>query len=857
MFECSACTIRCIRAIAGETLAASRPHPRLLLTPRLALPSQHRRASTAVATASSSNAGNVPYLNAAQLRHQASLKPVIPDEAGAGDVHDFDTSKNENGLTPSAKRALTKELLYLPDPAKLAEHIQYTLRCDNLHKALELVRMASKERSCIVAWNHIVNWHMQRGKVNEALKVFNEMKKRQQFPDSYTYILLLRGLVGRQEKGVKPEISEENAVKAVSIYNSMVSPTSRVQPTIMHTNAALKVCTFARDLDAFWGIAARIPDHGPGAADCITYSIILNAIRYGVLPEGRIHGDDMAQGAQMLEGRRNAVEEGKKVWREVIAKWRSGQVKIDEELVCAMGRVLMMSDRLADWDDVLSLVQQTMQVERLVAPVGSEERRIAHVPGQGQHMEKDEIEEQDEDSELSAEDQQEHDGFKDAPTAKTFNAVKPLPADPAKPNRPTSLIYVTPGNDTLSVLLEACTLMRAPKTASAYWDSLTTQDGLKPDLRNFHAQLRLLMKNRASGKAARLIKEELKHASVQAKPVTFRLAMKTCQRDNKNDGALGNATVVIDVMEATLSDPDLPTLQQYLSLGLATDSGPKVVEMLNRLDSIVHNLRSRVLYGADTKLMSPEYHRHDKTDTIRFFQALVGAIDTLMNRGLVPREDFKHWHARRSQLDTFIKRRNSGNAVGMREMSKDGAGVESKGAGAAWGREGPTGLAHMKLPLLGKSGARAPLAREERSASREARTGSGESVPAADGAQEGRYRQREEGAGRAFRKYGSVHPVGGAKPFIRRTNGSRELRSFRKGRGGVAVKGGADGNGDGGGGGWGKDFERKDAGGGGDGRGSGEKAQRREYGGSGANGGVPWGVVDGRGFANSPADFGM
>ena len=51
-----------------------------------------------------------------------------------------------------------------------------------------------------------------------------------------------------------------------------------------------------------------------------------------------------------------------------------------------------------------------------------------------------------------------------------------------------------------------------------------------------------------------------------------------------------------------------------------------------------------------------EQHLADKAETVKFFQTMVGVIDVLMQRGLVPREDFGHWHGRRGQFTHFIGR---------------------------------------------------------------------------------------------------------------------------------------------------------------------------------------------------------
>ncbi|KAK4570319.1 hypothetical protein LTR86_002399 [Recurvomyces mirabilis] len=653
MFECNACTLRAIRAIAGEVAGAGRPRP-LILTPHLTT----RKASTATQSTISSVGGGEAYLNAAQRRHlerqeQASQPKSI--------VRRFDTRNNdeeaaiaEKRIAVTSSRHIRKELEWLKDPAKLAEHVHYTLRCNEPEKAMELCRTASKDMQCVVSWNHVVDWNMKQGRIQDGLKVYNEMKKRAQFPDGHTYTLLLRGLVGLQGKDKKEKVPEEHVSRAVSIYQSMSSPTSRVKPSIIHTNAVLKVCAFGRDMDALWAIASKLPEVGGGAADHITYSIILNALRYEVLSlktEDR-HAERTAQVG-------SSVNAGRKVWMDVVQKWRSGQIKVDEELVCAMARLLLLSERINDHDDVLNLVQQTMQVERQVEPIDSTERHIGHVPGIEAPRDALSAETIDGDEPVMSVESSTHEHAKDPserPDAKAYKTVKPLLKDSSKPKQPVLLPYTKPGNDTLSVLLDACSQMRVPKAASAYWKLLTSDIyGLQPDLHNFHAYLRFLMTNRSSGRAAEVVLHDLPKAGI-SRPMnlTFRLAMDACVRDSKNMHVLENATKIVDAMEKALADPDVVTLKKYLSLALNSDSGPKVVAAIDRLDPLIHNLRSRLTYGPASGGQSREVDLKEKTETLDFFRAVVGAVDTCMNRGLVPREDYSHWHSRRSQLNTFI-----------------------------------------------------------------------------------------------------------------------------------------------------------------------------------------------------------
>ncbi|KAL8946721.1 MAG: hypothetical protein Q9222_006921 [Ikaeria aurantiellina] len=73
------------------------------------------------------------------------------------------------------KKSLEVEMLFLQDPLKLAENTISLLRKDDLEKALEIVRVASKRRQCIVSWNHIIDYRMSKGHYTQAVKTYNEV----------------------------------------------------------------------------------------------------------------------------------------------------------------------------------------------------------------------------------------------------------------------------------------------------------------------------------------------------------------------------------------------------------------------------------------------------------------------------------------------------------------------------------------------------------------------------------------------------------------------------------------------------------------------------------------------------------
>src|SRR5579871_5275043 len=98
------------------------------------------------------------------------------------------------------------------------------------------------------------------------------MKKRGQKPDAHTYTIIFRGMA---------ELSHypQTLSKALSIYHSMAADNAPVKPSIIHTNAMLKVCARSQDMDAMLGIVAKLDRKGNNAPNNLTFTTILNAIR--------------------------------------------------------------------------------------------------------------------------------------------------------------------------------------------------------------------------------------------------------------------------------------------------------------------------------------------------------------------------------------------------------------------------------------------------------------------------------------------------------------------------------------------------------------------------------------------------
>ena len=343
------------------------------------------------------------------------------------------------------------------------------------------------------------------------------MKKRAQPPDAHTYTIILRGLAehARDELSLK---------RALAVYHSMFAENSPVRPTIIHTNAMINVCARAKDMDALYGVAARLPNAGRNAADNYTYTTILNAIRNAASMDVR---DESSQ--EKYTRRHRAGLQGRRMWAEVVEKWQGGDLQMDEFLTCAMGRLLLLGDHERDYDYILSLAEQTMGLARQAPRLGDPNRPTnLHAPRvrekQLQSIVSDEITPLME--EVSPQESPESMGEK-APGSE-FNA----PSSPGSMPLP----YARPGPNTLSLLLEACIQMNAMRAAQDYWGLLTSPSGpyqITPDAENYHMYLRLLRVQRAS-KLALVLVQDMRQDLVpkgnrnMIQPKTFRIALSTC-----------------------------------------------------------------------------------------------------------------------------------------------------------------------------------------------------------------------------------------------------------------------------------------------------------------------------------------
>lgn len=448
------------------------------------------------------------------------------------------------------------------------------------------------------------------------------MKKRAQLPDAYTFTILFRGL------SWYPQFSKSTS-RALSIYQSMFADNSPVRPSIIHTNAVLKVCALGRDVDALLGIAAGLPRHGSRAPNNLTFTIILNALRSKAFEETKWQkATSEEEDTSNNEITALAVQQGRRLWVEVRERWMSGDVHLDEEFVCAMGRLLLLGSEAQDHDDVLSLLEQTMSIPRQIARAeGPARRRAAKAPGPSELLE---LPPFSPDSSklktLPLKSKEEHDILEPH-----SNPFAPLP----KAAGPTQSA-VLPGRNTLSLVLDACIRLKYVRAAQNYWGILTSPDGyhkISPDSENYHMYLRLLRLQRSARLAVELVEEMRSVAlagnagAVQTK--TFRIALSCCVRDIKNRNSILYAGKLVRMMTDTLPYPDAKALSMYLKLALGQK--PRdwrvIMGVIRGTELGVRNLRSLLAYDPAGR------QKQNEEDILELVRGLVGAFDVVLDLG--------------------------------------------------------------------------------------------------------------------------------------------------------------------------------------------------------------------------------
>ncbi|ROW14954.1 hypothetical protein VPNG_03384 [Cytospora leucostoma] len=418
------------------------------------------------------------------------------------------------------RRATKIELSYAKDPYHIADNVQTKLKGGEFEKALLLTREASRDKQCVVSWNHLIEYEFKKQKIHAAIKLFNEMKKRAQLPNAQTYTIIFNGCAESQH----PTVAVGEAIK---IYNTMLS-SNRLKPNVIHLNAVLDVCARAQDIESMF-VILRSADK-LRAPNNLTYTVILNALRHQRSNQRDFDGTAEQQEEAIRKSIETTIQRAGLVWDEVMSRWKKGEIIMDEELMCAMGRILLLGGP-KQTDAVLSLVSDVLDVPNL-------EGDIPAIPKA--------------DSEATGVEAK----------AVSRPSYKRRPEPQSGPSKPIA------GNNTLSVVMRALGQGRLTKLAAKYWDYLTQRFGIVADRRNYVDYLETLSTGNASGKAARTI-QGMPAKIVDASIV--RRGILLCHFDTYNKNAFENSTIIFDAMLQKMRAPDAKSLKLYLQVATSNN----------------------------------------------------------------------------------------------------------------------------------------------------------------------------------------------------------------------------------------------------------------------------------------------
>ncbi|OAQ99210.1 hypothetical protein LLEC1_04888 [Akanthomyces lecanii] len=427
-------------------------------------------------------------------RRYASVGPLVSEA-------EPETSKTNR---KQSTKAVAKQLEYINDPWVLGKYIEDLLAKNKFDDALKTVELASKNLDTVVSWNHLIDYLLKQQQTKRAMTTFNSMKKRAQFPNAQTYTIMFRGLANSQHP--------KNAVAEATKLFSQLKNDRRLQPNTIHLNAVLSVCARAYDIDQLFLVAGEL-ENLKLAPTTATYGVIFNGMRQYMWREYNDLDKDTKQ-ANIDK----MIARAQKIWVEVLDKWQQGKIKLDEALVCTMGRVQLLSKDRKEKLRVLDLLEQTMNIPNL-ATKGAKPS---------------------------------------SETAQDSSERGVVPSSQRKGG------FVKPGQNTLALILTTLLTGRQTGAAAPYWNLLVHDKKLVPDNDNWLRMIGVLKSSKSSAQAAQIL-STLPATGIEVEARSFGIAMEACVRDNINPHVMTHATQILHTMQARLNPaPDMHTMRLYL-----------------------------------------------------------------------------------------------------------------------------------------------------------------------------------------------------------------------------------------------------------------------------------------------------
>ncbi|RDA93371.1 hypothetical protein CP533_0338 [Ophiocordyceps camponoti-saundersi (nom. inval.)] len=520
--------------------------------------------------------------------------------------------KAVNSLAKTAQarlgRIVKKHLAHMKDPWKIGKYVESALADSRFDEALLLTQTVSQDHPVVVSWNHLIAYQMKKKRFNQAIKLFNDMKKRGQLPSVATYSIIFNGCA-------ESDHPKEALAEAFKHYQYLLNCT-RLRANTIHLNCMLKLCSNAGDIESLFLVAESINDTHR-FPDSLTYGTILNALRLDA--SKRVEG---LTAEQVAVNQQKAVDRAKSIWVEVLQKWKNGRLVMTEQLVCCMGRILLL-DKSNPRPDVLDLLQTTMNIPNLIKGTDS-------------------------------------DPFKDAAM---LNIAAKL--------EPKKTTHAIPGRNALGLVIAFLTSTKHTAVGIKYWNLMVRHYGVIPDRDNWYHMLGMIKVAHASAHAADML-ELLPSDYICNKP--FKIAMETCVRDSANPNVFRNANRILDLMLRGPTLPDLHTLRLYLRVALIAhsdfrdmafnrgklafakrDYGHQIFTAVERVWGPYKRLCFHWFKVATRRPEGTDDVYNSQREVIALARAKYGAMNKLIEESLVPHTEIQNLRRRGAKINREIK----------------------------------------------------------------------------------------------------------------------------------------------------------------------------------------------------------
>lgn len=178
MLDCHACLWRCIRAIYHDTPIGhpNSRYPRYRCRAISTLIGHRQYATSTVSVDSRSRESKATETWNRSRGASKNGQPPPNSIVRAIKTHSVETHTLPQGLSSKRLRQLRLESPWVNDPAKLSARTNVLLQEGKTDDAIALVRMMSKSIACTLSWNKILAKLFTERKVNDAFKLYNEVR---------------------------------------------------------------------------------------------------------------------------------------------------------------------------------------------------------------------------------------------------------------------------------------------------------------------------------------------------------------------------------------------------------------------------------------------------------------------------------------------------------------------------------------------------------------------------------------------------------------------------------------------------------------------------------------------------------